>query len=283
MGHEQVAAQAAAEVDADQASNTVLQEGKMDPHLGRIVNDLIIHRGNYAVYLDQDNYTQWWYHGLGAEQLRIANAASNRVAKLEAIPVDVLSESVIRSFRRMVAEGLARSLDEFDDPASSDTIHKEAEEFIRQRLAEVARRWYLDTGLLGALICGVCSAAIGVAMLQNPAVTMQSWWHWLLIPTLGGLGASLSLLSRLTSLPADPVAGEKLHRLECLARITTGVVGAVVGVLAAKVGLLPQMFSTASVGVWAPLLAIVCGLSERIVPSLVAQVEKQATGGPPKV
>lgn len=278
MNPEQIAAQGSAEIDAEQSAGSVLQEGKVDPTLGRVVKDLIIHRANYAVYLDQDNFAQWWYHDLGVEQLREANAASNRVARLEAIPVDMLPENIVRSFRRMVAEGLARSLDEFDDTASSETIHKEAEEFIRQRLAEVARRWYLDSGLWSALICGTLGAAIGVAMLQNPSTAMQSWWHWLLVPTLGGLGASLSLLSRLTSLPADPVAGERLHKLECLARITTGVVGAVVGVLAAKVGLLPEMFSNANVAVWAPLLAVICGLSERIVPSLVAQVEQQATG-----
>jgi hypothetical protein len=254
-----------------------VKAGEVDQRLRRPVLEVALQTDEFVVYLDEELTTQWW---LVHELPEYAGPVLNRVAELEAIPIDFLPRSVQRSFRALVAEGVARMFDE-KGVSSAEAIHALAESYIRARLTEQARSWYLNAALLGFVIFGGIMGCIEVVYRSGAGVMADSARRFLLCLGMGAVGASFSLVTRIGSFPADPAAGRALHMREALARILVGVVGAFVGFLAMGT---KQFFQ--SLGAELPgllLVSFVAGTSERFVPNLVGRVDgsnKDATANP---
>jgi len=91
---------------------------------------------------------------------------------------------------------------------------------------------------------------------------------------MGGIGAFLSISGRAESIRLDPVAGERIHRIEGMVRVAVGLLGALFLALAIKANLILGLSQT-----WPhPLLAllifcIVAGATERLVPGLIKNME----------
>jgi hypothetical protein len=249
-----------------------VKAGEIDEKLKLKVLEVILQTDEFVVYLDETLSTQWWLvHELPA----FAGPVLNRVAELEAMPIDVLPPSVRRAFRALIAEGVARVLDE-KDAASAEAIHGIAEKYIRARLAEQARSWYLTAALLALVFSGGIMGAIEIAYHATVVGMTEGVRRLLLSLGIGAIGAAFSLITRIGSFPADPAAGRNLHTREAFARILVGVVGAFVGYLAIGT---KQFFP--ALGAELPgllLVSFVAGTSERFVPNLVAHVESSSLG-----
>jgi len=247
-----------------QAEKLGIKPGQAVPNVGVVVSTIIFDTDECVVYLDADLNT-WW----DTEQVITPEIgkALNRVAELESIPLDGLSTSVKLAFRTMVAEGAARALDD-EDNASAQLMHDRAEAFIKARLSELARSWYLTTGLVALVLSGIAMTLVWFFVSPPEYVTFG------LCLATGALGAAFSLISRIASFPLDPAAGRRLHVLEASARVLAGVVGAFVAFLALNAKIVFPTLVDADAGL-APLLLVsfVAGISERFVPNLVQRVE----------
>ena len=245
-----------------QAQRVGIEKGKPVRGLGVVVATIIFDTDECVVYLDTDLDT-WW--DTDQEITPEIGKAINRVAELESIPLDGLSMSVRLAFRTMVAEGAARALDD-ENNVSAQLIHDRAEEFIKARLAELARSWYLTTGLVALVLSGIAMTLVWFFVSPPQYVAFG------LCLAAGALGAAFSLISRIASFPLDPAAGQRLHRLEASARVLAGMVGAFVAFLALNAKI---VFPTLVDAGLAPLLLVsfVAGISERFVPNLVQRVE----------
>ncbi len=95
----------------------------------------------------------------------------------------------------------------------------------------------------------------------------------------GSFGALLFATARSNRLVLDANAGESLHRLEGLARIGAGLIGALLVALAIKAGLIlgGATFSGSKLALLL-CFCIVAGASERLVPNIVATLEKTVAG-----
>lgn len=252
-----------------------LHDGSHDPTLGKTVKWLINGDDNFIIYIDEDLYVEWTMNDngmLGAE----AGPFLNRVGQLEAIDTSCLSEARVISFKRMIAEGVARLFDK-DYPAAKDALDL-AEAWIAARNTEIARRWYL---------VGSGAVALASAML----VTAFGYWYQQLhtLPyfnlaagaAFGGLGAWLSVIQRSRSAGLDVAAGPSLHYLEGAFRIMAGSLGALLVGMAIKAGLFIQA-DRLSVTL---VICMIAGVSERLVPSFIEQMESRASqlpvGGQP--
>lgn len=243
-----------------------LKAGDKDEAFGVTILSIIIQTSESLVYLDEKFDTYW--RTTSTIEAKIGSVL-NRVAALEAIPLSGVDLETRLAFRSQVAEGVARALD--GDPDAAVGAHDRAEAFIRARLREIARSWYLSSAMV-ALALSASAAVVAYVgarildQLDDPAA------QFLFCVLTGALGACFSLISRLSSFPLDPSAGRPLHRLEAHARVVVGALGAAVAFFAIRTKeILPSLQSHGPIP--QIVIAFVAGVSERFVPNLVARVE----------
>jgi hypothetical protein len=252
------------------ASTSDFKVGATAPIFQVKVMDIIFVTSEFIVFLDEKVETYWWtienYLGPRKEGF---SSVLNRVAELESIPIDVLTPAQRRSFRTLVAEGVARALDEID-VASALSVHDKAERYVNARLSEVSRSWYLQVALAGAVVAGTIMALIAglgeVGVIEGPIAATA-------LAILGGtLGSAFSVLTRAGGMQLDPAAGQELHIYEAIARLLSGAIGGMIVTLAIASGQLIPMLKEANTATIV-LLCIVAGVSERFVPSLISRLE----------
>jgi len=251
-----------------------LREGDIDPTLNKKVLWLIDSDDDFIVYIDEDRYVEWNMNDnrmLGKD----TGEYLNKIAFLESFDTGQLSGNQREVYARMIAEGVAR-LFQKDIKAAKEVLVL-AEQWIGARTTEIARRWYLEGAAWASLLAAIVSiflvfggdlipAAIGPMGSPRNSVLLGSF--------AGGLGAWLSVIqrSRLTAL--DITAGAGMHYLEGIFRIMIGVLGALIVALAIKANIIGHVDQLAA----SLLLCMVAGVSERIVPSLIEQIESRARG-----
>jgi hypothetical protein len=250
---------------------STLREGDRDPTLNKIVTWLVAADDDYIVYLDEQDYVEWTMNDnslLGPD----TGQYLNMVGFLEAVDTSNLAPQQIESYRRLIAEGVAR-LFQKNLPAAQSALQG-AEKWITARNTEVARRWYLMGSGAAALASALAILALGVWFLLGALDTQfgKSIYDILMGASMGGLGAWLSVIQRSRNAELDVAAGPMLHRLEGAFRIMVGVLGAMLVALAIRAGLIVQANQL-------PELMVICmvaGVSERLVPSFIEQVESRA-------
>lgn len=224
----------------------------------------------FVVFLDAKLETYWWATGEHANARKQGfRAVLNRVAELEAVPIAVLKPEQIRAFRTLVAEGVARALDE-DDVSSAQAVHDKAERYVNARLSEMSRAWYLEVALFGAALLGIAMGAL--AILRSMGSVSGDAPDVALSILGGALGSAFSLMMRAGGLSLDPGAGYRLHVCEAMARLMSGALSGMLVILLVSSGQFIPMLKDANLATMV-LLCIVSGVSERFVPSLISQLE----------
>ena len=241
---------------------------------------LIHSTDTHVVFLDHEGDLDWETSPACDQALRTnlkpgeLSRMRNRVAVLQAYPVEYLSSAQVRTFRIMVGEGVARG--HSCDVSQAISMLDAAKQWVIARNQEVARIWYLEATYK---TCGVflLIGLIGWMFRQCLAkIFGADATHLLVISSFGAIGALFFILLRVGKTPLDPAVGRQLHIVEGMGRIFVGVIGAAIAQLAMKVGLLVPFLSQQ--GTTALLLvAIIAGASERLVPSLIGRVEAAAS------
>jgi hypothetical protein len=160
-------------------------------------------------------------------------------AKLNFAPESsYLATQQVKSYRRLIAEGVAR-LFEKNLPAAQNAVDG-AEKWITARNTEVARRWYLMGSGAAALVSALAILALGLWFLLGALDTEfgKGVYNTLMGASMGGLGAWLFVIQRSRNAELDVAAGPTMHRLEGAFRIMVGSLGAMLVALAIRAGLL---------------------------------------------
>jgi len=126
------------------------------------VYHLIVECDDFIVFLDSGLDVDWQtfpkYDQHGPKDPGKHNKILIRAAALECIPNDHHRTNVRLNFKRMIAEGIARSLDHDYDSANKSL--NEAESYITARNVETARFWQLSTGCVIGLAVAVAGTVI---------------------------------------------------------------------------------------------------------------------------
>jgi len=269
---------------APDPNTTNLSEGDFDPGLKKRVRVLIQRRPDYIVYLDDDYYVQWKLPGKDVENVgRHAHEILNDVGLLETLSAPLRGSAHLVAVRRLLAEAVARIFS--GGPESEKAARKlllDARTYLNDRKAEMARIWMLSAAGVFALL----ALLVMLVVWLNRAV-LEQWFSTQIIETvygagLGALGAFMSLLMRSARIKVAAGAGRTIHTVEALSRVAIGAVGAVVVALAVRANLVLGIANNA--GGDSNLLFLLClvsGVSESLMPGLIAQVEAAATGTKP--
>jgi len=241
------------------------------------IKHLILYTADFIVFIDPNFDVDWEttdeYDLHGPTDLEQHNAILNRAASLECIPNDHQKENIRLNFKRMIAEGVARSLNH--DYANAGKILDDAEIYIRNRNIETARYWQVTSTCL----CGVASAMIILGLWcfrHNLIPFLGSTAFFILIATASGsIGATLSIIIRIGHSSITSEAEKKLHILEAVSKHIGGSIsGSIISILI-KIGIVVPMFQSINMtDIVMVVGGLIAGASERWVPSLISQFEK---------
>lgn len=248
-------------------------EGDVEPRLNKKIKALIERSADYIVYLDEELYVEWAYDQMPGESLAGFDKVANRVGHLETLSIAQLTKVQRWPFARLLGEAMARVIGGGNEEEAITVLEK-ATAYLNARGLENARVWYLKgAGQVAALSILIAVGLLAVRYrVQNPHVLDAL--AILAGTMMGGIGAFLSISGRAESIRLDPVAGERIHRIEGMVRVAVGLLGALFLALAIKANLIFGLSQT-----WPhPLLAllifcIVAGGSERLVPGLIKNME----------
>jgi hypothetical protein len=243
------------------------------------VHYLILETDDFIVCLDSELDVDWQtsekYDEVGPKDLGAHNEILNGAAALECIPNDHHKRNVRLNFKRMVGEGVARSLDH--DYDSAKKILEQARLYIADRNVETARYWQLSTACVLGLILGFS----GVGLWAVRAYLMRAWgesaYFLIIAGVAGSLGAVLSMIFRMGHSFPTSEAPKALHILEATSRVFAGCLSGLLMAGSVKIGLILPVFRDVGQTHLAMLVAaMVGGASERWAPSLIARLESSS-------
>lgn len=246
-------------------------EGDTDPTLNKKIRALIDCNKDYIVYLDEDLYVEWSFNQDSPDGFE---DIANRIGRLETVSRTQLLEPQWEPFERLLAESMARILGDKNEKTAGAVLN-EAEEYLKGRGAENARRWFL-CGVAWVAFPALVVECISLAILNY--VSDGPWREALEIlstAAIGGIGAFLSVASRTETIVFEPVAGPSIHRFEGGVRVIAGIAAALFVALAIKADLLLGVFHSLTHPFLALLVSgVIAGTSERFVPGLISSMGK---------
>jgi hypothetical protein len=247
---------------------TELNEGDIEPSLGKKIETLIKSEKYFIVYLDEDDFVQWSTHTKYGNLPNYFGKIFNEVAHLETMSIALLSERHLGPFRRLLGECTSRLLEKNEKSALE--ILEKAKAFLEARSTERARIWYLGSSLVITAF-----TMIVVLILWNFREKIDTKLFSILISApFGSLGAMISVVTRSQKLILEPAAGPTIHFLESFARSIAGIIGALLLALAIKAKLILGFTEAVDNSLlFLMAMSIIAGASERIVPNLIHQVE----------
>ncbi|ORE89441.1 hypothetical protein ATO7_06160 [Oceanococcus atlanticus] len=238
---------------------------------------LIISTNDYVVCLDTALDVDWKtsdeYDKRGHDDPQQFNRILNAVTLLETKPQHHLSSEMKQSFRRLLGEAVARALG--GDYGNACTAVDQAKQFLTDRSREKSREWYLIASGTSAAIFALCGIAIWLLREKATPLLGQSALLFLICSVSGALGAFASIALRLGKMEVEAQSGRFLHQIEAFARVVSGAIGGFFGAVMVKLGLvLPLLDSGESMSLTMLLVGFVAGASERLIPTLISNVEE---------
>lgn len=249
-------------------------EGDIFPGNKKRIRLVIVQERNYIVFLDDKLYVRYW-HLEDYEVPADFGEVIIRQANLEATSMLLLEKSQLEVFRRLLAESVGRLFDDGNSENAHIMLDK-AEVFLRARSRERARGWYLSASVITTAI--ILSTALVLWILRGSVLALiqapESVIDVILGTAVGSLGALVSVLQRSDELRIDVSAGSRVHYFEGALRMGVGAIAGFLFALAIKSNILLGAVNNSQRSL--SLLLVICivaGASERLLPSLIRQLE----------
>lgn len=256
----------------------IFNEGQTEPTLNKRIKTLILKDQGFIVYLDDDLCVQWTTNQHYGDFASDFGNVTNRAGYLEETANGLLSPIQHKSFQRLLAESIARLLDDRSS-VNAQSILDRAEAYLKARTTERARIWFI---VAATIVTSLALVGLLILWIFRDVVKFNlgpTAFELALSACIGSLGALVSVVLRLRELNVDALAGRGVHYFEGTARVIAGMAGALLIGLAIKSNLILGTINSSDKSL-ALLLAVsvVAGASERIVPNLIKKVEGTISG-----
>jgi hypothetical protein len=246
---------------------TVFKEGDVFTPLNIPIHKLSGVERNYIVFLDAKYDVHHYY--IDFEVPDAYGSVSRRETNLEVMSALLLKDRVqLFVCRSMLGESFVRLFDD-GDAVNANVVLDQAEAFLSARSRERARIWSLASTALTTVLLGGLGFLLFWALRGRPATAELS-----LAAGAGTLGAFVSVLLRSANLGTDVFAGSRVHYVDGAMRVVVGAAAGLIFTLAIKADLLLGLVNRSEnrLAVLA-IVALVAGASERLLPSLIRQLE----------
>lgn len=250
-----------------------LKANDTDPELGKKIKEIVLCTETFIVYIDSDNFIQW--HTTDDHKDNDSRGEIlNLVAKLESQSSFIKDKEAIFQFRKRIAEGLSSCLYGYPKETCI-TILEETAADLKSRNKDESWVWYFQYAGIATILFAIFFMALWLKRSYVRDLIGIDAFDVLLGSICGTFGALVSVASRSNDITLDANAGKYLHIFEGLSRLFTGLIGALITALSIKSGFI--LGSTVFSGNQFALLLCLCvcaGAAERILPSMVKNVER---------
>lgn len=278
LGAETSKTSTGAEADGAAAAGPADQAPQNDWPIDRSKVDVVRERqSTFIVFIDQEQRVRWLSSFSSSELTEASRSLIARARLIATYPTSSFKDKQYRTWLRMIGESLALALS--DDAENSKQTLSMAETFVNARARERARLWYVKASLLAFLtlaIVGILLTLVPQQVSETPSWLDETIGEAVLF---GVVGAEFSILLRLNNLQVDPGAGRDAHYVEAVIRILMGAFAAIIAVVAVQADIILSFVDTSSEadnGWLVPTVALLAGVSERIVPGILHKVETSA-------
>jgi len=239
---------------------------------------LILETKDYIIGLDNEGDLDWEtsdeFDGKPIKDSDADGRLKTRVTDLEHGQSSYPSKKVEENFKCRLGNALGRVF--IADYVSAEKQLADAETYILRRKMEEARGWHLFTAAITA--CSIAALAFLCGWLLRdfwiPKIGFAAFFV-VIAMAAGGLGAFLSIVSRLGKLEVDPLADKTHHRAESVCRILVGCVAALPASLSVYLGIVMPIFTaTNRMAAGMVLVGFMAGMLERYTPNLLIQMSK---------
>lgn len=248
--------------------------GDIDPASGKKIVNIIACEPAFIVYLDEDYRIEWSVTEKYETYSKLYGEVLNKVAQLEGISeVFDMAKKQKREYRLLLGAAIGRMLEKEKSEVIRQALQT-ADTYLKDRITETARIWYLSASLLVTL--SLLLFVLLTWIFQDIFISRFGWLtlEAILAIWMGALGALISVVSRSNKLSVNVSAGRTIHYVEGATRIVFGMLGALLVILAVKGDLLLGVIASSPNSFFALLaVCLAAGASERIAPSIIKQVE----------
>jgi hypothetical protein len=271
--HENPQGQPASESKKDELPDfSEYKPGDCDPCSEKIILEIIVQADKYIVTIDEEhriNYTTRIDYTWAAN----AGFVLNEVSLLEHLTNKVIPEVDRFSYKMMIAEGLARLVDDGRADAANEILKS-----VRSNVEAIGKENLRISYMLSSLVCTLISASIlfGCWLLRGYLKEFlgELVYYGLLCSLAGGIGAFLSAFFRSKNYNANIDLSTSSHMLDGSLRIFYGTIAGLIIYLAIKGNALLGFMNGYTVShTLIFFLCLVSGASELIIPSIIKQTE----------
>jgi hypothetical protein len=246
----------------------LLKEGDIDPVLGKKIEVLIENGGDFIVYLDSELNIQYAVSSL----FRIFSASYgevlNKVAELDGLAdLSCMTKRQVKKYRCMIGAAIARMYENNDKTIIFEMLDK-SEYFLKSRVTETARIWYLSSASFIILFL-VCMYIIYISFI---GISNKNSFEFISCILSGAGGAYLSLIMNTKKITVNPSSGRVIHFFESITRLIIGMIGSFFVSLLVYSGIInPGAKDDLFINML--IFSFIAGFSERMVPNLIHHFE----------
>jgi len=233
---------------------------------GKEIKEIVHQSLKGAIYLTGGDNLQWdEEHNLAKHWHRATAEAIYLLTPAKITIKDPLERNRVL---KMLAAGLTRAL--HATPDTDEDFLAPAREFIMARRQEILQIRYF----IAAVVTVVAAVTLLTLMITIVFYDDKSNVHqFLIVALLGSVGAIISVLQRFHSIPVELYASRTLIAINGCSRIILGGTFGAVFLLLHRGGMLLQVAEGRPFLLYAA--AFVSGFSERAIPEVLAQFERQ--------
>lgn len=250
---------------------------KYREYFGGITDRYLIHheydpdldsKNGYIIFIDREYDLDFidYREGQDAPDQKDMKRAIAKLQMAEAVPSKHLPNSVQIEFKRILGTGYIHAFSgNFED---IDGIISVAEDYLKKRNREFSRNLFLSSGLPAAVLAFLVGWLMYNGILG--AIAKRNPWYYGIV--FGVLGTFVSIWTRYGKINNTGMGGLWLHILECLSRITIGVIFALVAMVAIRCSIiLPSLQGNDELLAFI-LVSFIAAFSERFIPSIIEKI-----------
>jgi hypothetical protein len=246
----------------------MLKEGDIDPALGKKIEVLIKNGGDFIVYLDSELNIQYAASSLYRTFSTSFGEVLNKVAELDGLAdISFMTKRQIKEYRCMIGAAIARMYENSDKTIIFEMLDK-AEYFLKSRVTETARIWYLSSASF--LILFLISIYIIFILLID--ISNRNSFEFISCILTGAGGAYLSLMMNSKKITVNPSSGRIIHFFESITRLIIGMIGSFFVSLLVYSGII-NPGNKEDLFINMLIFSFIAGFSERMVPNLIHHFE----------
>ncbi len=249
--------------------------GDLIPVLNKKIDTIILVTKDFIVFLDDKHSIEWLtedgYDGFSKDYGHVIN----KVRRLETINESLFSGEKLKKYNSLVAEGVARLLDERQSKNALEILDEADKQIVNQGVQKHRINYILSSAVCSTIVAIV----IYLLFICKSVMSLTDTAHAILTASFfGGIGSFISAYFRSQNYTPDVSIKTSIHVLDGSLRIFYGIIAGTMVSLGIKGNVIFGFISDESdkSHMVMAFFCLIAGASEFLVPNLIKQVEGKA-------